>query len=106
MTHVTEVLLHQLVRCLVDQLVVVALQQLDAVQAAQLLHQQAQLLRLAQLLRRLQDEERRCAFTPAFSLKSPSFKLGQSVNFYFKDFVCLHSNISRSSEMLLWQNPM
>lgn len=39
LTYLTEVLLHELVRSLVDQLVVVALQQLDAVQAAQLLHQ-------------------------------------------------------------------
>lgn len=41
LTHVTEVLLDKLVSRLVDELVVVALQKLDAVQAAQLLHQEA-----------------------------------------------------------------
>lgn len=54
---VAKVLGDELLRRLVHQLVVVVLQQLDAVQAAQLLYQQAQLLSLAQLLCRLQGAQ-------------------------------------------------
>lgn len=56
-TYVTKVLLYEFVRGLVNHVVVVVLQHLDAVQTAELLDQQAQLLRLAQLLCRLRSKE-------------------------------------------------
>lgn len=49
-TYVTKVLLYEFVCGLVNHVVVVVLQHLDTVQSAQLFNQQAQLLRLAQLL--------------------------------------------------------
>lgn len=56
-TYVTKVLLYEFVRSLVNHVVVVVLQHLDTVQTAELFDQQAQLLRLAQLLCSLRSKE-------------------------------------------------
>lgn len=57
-THITEVFLYEGVRRLVNHLVLVVLQQLNTVQTSQLLHQQAQLLRLTQFICRLKSTGR------------------------------------------------